>query len=91
MYAPDRFTLTDDEHRDIPRQTGRQGFIAVVEWNAGPRGGAFRPMRARQRPTTTDAIRAIEAIIASRRAQAAKVTVFRVNASGRVLDSTVAA
>lgn len=84
-----RFPLRDEEATAVDHHSKRHGFIPVVEWHAGPRGRRFRPVRGEVRPTLTEATRDGDALSRRFNAIPARITVYRVNSSGRVLDSTV--
>jgi hypothetical protein len=81
--------LTPAERKAISVHSKRHGFVAVIEWAPRPRGGKFRPVRADAKPTKLEANRAAELMIPRYNAIANRVTVYRVNSNGRVLDSEV--
>jgi hypothetical protein len=82
----ERIQLSDQERHDIRWSQRKLGYVVVVDWHRGPRGARFRPLRS---GATTSFDRAADwaATEPGRyRQNAAAVTIYEVDAMGRVTE-----
>lgn len=86
----ERFQLSDKERHDIRWSQSKRGFVVLTEFARGRRGARFRPVRSEAFSSLTKAVEYADKEPTRYRQQTAAVTLFEVDAMGRVLDEVAA-
>lgn len=83
-----KLALTDNERAAIRKFQAKAGYVGVVDFANGPRGGRYRSVRTQPFSLPTTASVAVDRASRAYVQRPARCTVYRVDHLGRVLDVT---